>query len=280
MKKKFILIIVIAAIILALFLIPSSTYEKIFGKNNDDDQVNVQYPSDYLEVYMLNENDVLVGVKAYVDTIEEDVISQKFDCITNKTGKYKKSYETSINTNTTLIDYSIEDAVLCLNVSNEFLESEGRTTLEQLVWSFCDDEIKEVDILVDGKDINCLNGFYFDSLTKKMGINLTLESNYVFEVNHTTVIEYIDEEIRPVTYFYKDLNQCDFIVSKLFNDIYNNKEYDYVLNEESLIIDVVAELELTDNQKRSVEETIKYNLGVSNITIQGIESVLLEIISE
>ncbi len=280
MKKKFILIIVIAAIILALFLIPSSTYEKIFGKNNDDDQVNVQYPSDYLEVYMLNENDVLVGVKAYVDTIEEDVINQKFDCITNKTGKYKKSYETSINTNTTLIDYSIEDAVLCLNVSNEFLESEGRTTLEQLVWSFCDDEIKEVDILVDGKDINCLNGFYFDSLTKKMGINLTLESNYVFEVNHTTVIEYIDEEIRPVTYFYKDLNQCDFIVSKLFNDIYNNKEYDYVLNEESLIIDVAANLELTDNQKRSIEETIKYNLGVSNITIQGIESVLLEIISE
>lgn len=280
MKKKFILIIVIAAIILALFLIPSSTYEKIFGKNNDDDQVNVQYPSDYLEVYMLDENDVLVGVKAYVDTIEEDVINQKFDCITNKTGKYKKSYETSINTNTTLIDYSIEDSILCLNVSKEFLESEGRTTLEQLVWSFCDDEIKEVDILVDGKDINCLNGFYFDSLTKKMGINLTLESNYVFEVNHTTVIEYIDEEIRPVTYFYKDLNQCDFIVSKLFNDIYNNKEYDYVLNEESLIIDVAANLELTDNQKRSIEETIKYNLGVSNITIQGIESVLLEIISE
>jgi hypothetical protein len=280
MKKKFILIIVIAAIILALFLIPSSTYEKIFGKNKDDDQVNVQYPSDYLEVYMLNENDVLVGVKAYVDTIEEDVINQKFDCITNKTGKYKKSYETSINTNTTLIDYSIEDSILCLNVSNEFLESEGRTTLEQLVWSFCDDEICEVDILVDGKDINCLNGFYFDSLTKKMGINLTLESNYVFEVNHTTVIEYIDEEIRPVTYFYKDLNQCDFIVSKLFNDIYNNKEYDYVLNEESLIIDVAANLELTDNQKRSIEETIKYNLGVSNITIQGIESVLLEIISE
>jgi hypothetical protein len=113
-----------------------------------------------------------------------------------------------------------------------------------------------------------------------MGINLTLESNYVFEVNHTTVIEYIDEEIRPVTYFYKDLNQCDFIVSKLFNDIYNNKEYDYVLNEESLIIDVASNLELTDNQKRSIEETIKYNLGVSNITIQGIESVLLEIISE
>ena len=57
-------------------------------------------------------------------------------------------------------------------------------------------------------------------------------------------------------------------------------KYDYVLNEESLIIDVAANIDLTDNQKRSVEETIKYNLGVSNITIQGIESVLLEIISE
>jgi hypothetical protein len=53
-----------------------------------------------------------------------------------------------------------------------------------------------------------------------------------------------------------------------------------VLNEESLIIDIASNLELTDNQKRSIEETIKYNLGVSNITIQGIESVLLEIISE
>lgn len=280
MKKKLIFIILFALLILVLFLIPGETYKKIFGKGKDDNPTNNNYPTEYLEVYMLNDKDLLVGVKAYVDTVEEDVITQKFDCLTNKTGKFKNSYETSINTNTVLNDYNVENGVLSLDVSDEFLESEGRTTLEQLVWTYCNDDITEVDILVNGEQINCLNGFYFDSLTKKMGINLTLESNFIFETSHTTVIEYIDEEVRPVTYFYEDMEQCDFIVSKLFNDIYKSREYDYVLNTDSLVIDVAVEFELTDNQKKSVEETIKYNLGVSNITIQGIESVLLEITSE
>ena len=178
---------------------------------------------------------------------------------------------------TKLLDYNLDENVLTLNLSKEFLESEGRTTLEQIVWSFCDDNIKSVNLMVDGENINCLNGFYFDKLNKEMGINITYESGFVFESKTTTVIEYLGSIIKPVTYVYYDENECDFIVSKLLKDFYETKEYDYVVNKDSIIIDLQTDTLLSENTKKSIAETIKYNMEINNIQIQGLNQVLLEI---
>ena len=43
------------------------------------------------------------------------------------------------------------------------------------------------------------------------------------------------------------------------------------------MIDVGIEYELSEDLKKSIEETIKYNLNINNIKIMGLESVLLEI---
>ena len=279
MKKKIIFIIFLVILIVVLFLIPKETYRKIFGKNDEIPSNNELYEEKIL-VYMCNESDNLIGTYAYVSSIEEDIISQKFDILTKKTGAFKENYDTAVNTMASLISYECNEDVLTLNVSNEFLESEGRKTLEQMVWTFCDDNINEIELLVDGEEINSLNGFYFDKLTLNMGINLTCETNFMFEANTTTVIEYVGEVIKPVTYVYKDIDECDFIVSKLFSDIYNNKEYDYVLSSDSIIIDLAVDDALTENMKKSIVETIQYNMNINNIQVQGLNQVLLEIKDE
>lgn len=275
MKKKIIFIILLGLLIAVLFLIPKETYQKIFGQ---DKIRNEDLLKETILVYMCNQNEQIVGVNAYVEAVEEDIISQKFDIITKKTGEFKENYDTTINTKTSLLNYEINDHLLTLYVSNDILESEGRTTLEQLIWTFCDDEINEIVISVDDATINCLNNFQFDRLTKDLGINLCMETNYLFEASYTTIIEYQKDMIVPVTYFYLDMNECDFIVSKLFDsEIVMASGYDYELTLSSIIIDISSNAPLSDNLKQSIKETIKYNLGISNITIQGIDSVLLEI---
>lgn len=279
MKKKIIFIILLVILIAVLFLIPKDTYRKIFGKD-DDIQANIEENNEKILVYMCDENNQLVGVNAYVNSLEEDLINQKFDILTKKTGTFKNTYDTSINTMTSLISYELNNNVLSLNVSKEFLESEGRKTIEQIIWTYCNDEINEVKVLVEGELINSINGFYFDNLSIDMGINLTCETNFIFEAKTTTVIEYVDDLIRPVTYVYKDLDECDFIVSKLFNEIYNNREYDYVISTDSIIIDLAVETSLSENLKKSIVETINYNMNISNIQVQGLNQVLLEITEE
>ena len=149
MKKKILLIIFLAILIAILFIIPKDTYKKIFGKH-DDEVINVE---DYekIFVYMNNEDDKLIGVNAYVYSLEEDLIRQKFDVLTMQTGIFNEDYDTTINTFTKLIDYNIEGNVLELNLSSEFLNSESRNTIEQLVWTYCDDEISELRVSVENE---------------------------------------------------------------------------------------------------------------------------------
>ena len=116
MKKKIILIILIAILIAVLFLIPKDTYAKIFGKEDDTNTSYEEYEK--ILVYMCDENNILVGVNAYVNSIEEDYIRQKFDVLTKQTGTFSKSYDTTINTFTKIIDYKLENDIEITAVSD------------------------------------------------------------------------------------------------------------------------------------------------------------------
>ena len=57
----------------------------------------------------------------------------------------------------------------------------------------------------------------------------------------------------------------------------DNKEYDYVINNDLIIIDLSTDTSLSENTKKSIAETIKYNMDINNIQIQGLNQVLLEV---
>ena len=174
-------------------------------------------------------------------------------------------------------DYKIEDNKLILNVSEDILRSSGRLAIESLAWTFCNDEIKEVVLRVDENVVNLISDYQFNKISKEIGTNFTYETSYLFEADYTTVFFYENDLILPVTYFYKDINEYDFMISKIFSE--NNIEltdYTYTVDNENLVIQINDNITMSDSLKQTLEETVKLNFSVDAMTVNGIDTVLYE----
>lgn len=75
MKKKIIILAAIILLVATALLIPSSVYQKWFGKVPTDDK-NKDLPYRQV-VYVENEKGKLVGLQVPVESIAEDEIHQK-----------------------------------------------------------------------------------------------------------------------------------------------------------------------------------------------------------
>lgn len=274
-KKKLFVLLIIALLIGILFIIPRSTYEALFNKGsyiNDDNTKTEQ-----VLVFMKDKKGMVVGVKVDVDAIEEDEISQKFDILTLRENKDSK-YETYINTNTSLIEHVLENGVLTLNFTSDFNESNGRKAIEQLAWTYLKDGINRLEIKIEDKIVHKVNDFYFDEITKDIGINQTLETVFFDDVRCSTVISYENDVLVPVTYYYNNTNQYEYIMSKIFSDYAYKNEFDFTFNKDIVTISFNSDIEVTDELKETLNETLVYNFNVSCITLNGADQkVLLEI---
>ena len=191
--------------------------------------------------------------------------------------KIPQGYSSPITPSTVLNDYKIEDNKLILNVSEDILRSSGRLAIESLAWTFCNDEIKEVVLRVDENVVNLISDYQFNKISKEIGTNFTYETSYLFEADYTTVVFYENDLILPVTYFYKDINEYDFMISKIFSE--NNIEltdYTYTVDNENLVIQINDNITMSDSLKQTLEETVKLNFSVDAMTVNGIDTVLYE----
>ena len=212
-----------------------------------------------------------------VEEIEEDQIAQKWNLLTSQMNKIPQGYSSPITPSTVLNDYKIEDNKLILNVSEDILRSSGRLAIESLAWTFCNDEIKEVVLRVDENVVNLISDYQFNKISKEIGTNFTYETSYLFEADYTTVVFYENDFILPVTYFYKDINEYDFMISKIFSE--NNIEltdYTYTIDNENLVIQINDNITMSDSLKQTLEETVKLNFSVDAMTVNGVDTVLYE----
>lgn len=275
MKKKIILVVAVLAILITLICIPKTTYQKWFGKTPNDNPVDTN--KEYQTIFVVNEKNKLVGLKVPVEEIEEDQIAQKWNLLTSQMNKIPQGYSSPITPSTVLNDYKIEDNKLILNVSEDILRSSGRLAIESLAWTFCNDEIKEVVLRVDENVVNLISDYQFNKISKEIGTNFTYETSYLFEADYTTVVFYENDFILPVTYFYKDINEYDFMISKIFSE--NNIEltdYTYTIDNENLIIQINDNITMSDSLKQTLEETVKLNFSVDAMTVNGVDTVLYE----
>lgn len=275
MKKKIILVVAVLAILITLICIPKTTYQKWFGKTPNDNPVDTN--KEYQTIFVVDEKNKLVGLKVPVEEIEEDQIAQKWNLLTSQMNKIPQGYSSPITPSTVLNDYKIEDNKLILNVSEDILRSSGRLAIESLAWTFCNDEIKEVVLRVDENVVNLISDYQFNKISKEIGTNFTYETSYLFEADYTTVVFYENDFILPVTYFYKDINEYDFMISKIFSE--NNIEltdYTYTIDNENLVIQINDNITMSDSLKQTLEETVKLNLSVDAMTVNGVDTVLYE----
>ena len=275
MKKKIILVVAVLAILITLICIPKTTYQKWFGKTPNDNPIDTN--KEYQTIFVVDEKNKLVGLRVPVEEIEEDQIAQKWTLLTSQMNKIPQGYSSPITPSTVLNDYKIEDNKLILNVSEDILRSSGRLAIESLAWTFCNDEIKEVVLRVDENVVNLISDYQFNKISKEIGTNFTYETSYLFEADYTTVVFYENDLILPVTYFYKDINEYDFMISKIFSE--NNIEltdYTYTVDNENLVIQINDNITMSDSLKQTLEETVKLNFSVDAMTVNGIDTVLYE----
>jgi hypothetical protein len=275
MKKKIILVVAVLAILITLICIPKTTYQKWFGKTPNDNPIDTN--KEYQTIFVVDEKNKLVGLRVPVEEIEEDQIAQKWNLLTSQMNKIPQGYSSPITPSTVLNDYKIEDNKLILNVSEDILRSSGRLAIESLAWTFCNDEINEVVLRVDENVVNLISDYQFNKISKEIGTNFTYETSYLFEADYTTVVFYENDLILPVTYFYKDINEYDFMISKIFSE--NNIEltdYTYTVDNENLVIQINDNITMSDSLKQTLEETVKLNFSVDAMTVNGIDTVLYE----
>lgn len=277
MKKKILICIglFVLALLITAIAIPKKTYQKWFGKLPVDESPITQ--TEYQRIFVVNDKNKLVGVKVYVDKIEEDEIRQKWNLLTSSMDKIPSGYSSPITPTAILDHYEVENEKLVLYVSDDILRSAGKLATDSLAWTFCTNEIKEVILKVDDEQITTINDYRFRKISKDGGVNFTYETSYLLEADYSTIVYYQDETIYPVTYFYNPQQQCDFLINKIMQKTSNQPvTYEYELANNCLVIKFESISELDEPTKNSLEQTVLLNLDVDKLTINGNDITLYE----
>lgn len=278
MKSK-IKIIILAFVLLLVGVacaIPKTTYEKWF---NNDKQEELTSNIETKLVYVKNKNGLLVGLEVPVKEENEDEIIQKWNLLTVHSDNIPSGYSTTLNKNTSLDSYKINDSILELNVSSDITSSEGRITVESLAWTYINDEIKEVKLFVDGLEVKEINNYLIRKIDKNIGVNLEYETNYLYEANATTLVYYEQDYILPVTYLHLEEDVCSYIVEKTYNMYQKDEEvwkYEYTLTEESLEVNFTEELEVEQRVLLTLSHSFDLNLDIVNLSINNSNSNLYQ----
>lgn len=236
-----------------------------------DENNNIEQPTNYQRIFVVNEKNKLVGVNVPVNQIEEDQITQKWNLLTSNMNLIPTGYSSPITPSTLLESYTIENAILTMNVSEDIIRSAGKLAIDSLAWTFCNEEIKEVLLKVEDKVVTDINEYSFTKIRKENGTNYTYETAYLLESDYTTIIYYQDDTILPVTYFYDSkIKECDYLISKVLTaSALDTLTYKYELVDNRMKIDFSDLTALSDPLRESLEATLCFNFDIDSITING-----------
>ena len=269
-NKKRLLIILGSVVIVALILlsIPKNVYQKVFFKDPDIIDVQVNENKPYKVVYVLSEEDKLVGIKVQVEEELEDEISQKWELLTSKVASYPLGFYSPIETSTVLEKYEIYQNQLTLCLSEDFLNSDGKKALASIAWTFCNDDVEEIVIKVNNEKLRNLKNYTFDKIDRSINVNYKFETSYLFEADFITVLHDEDEMSIPVTYFFKDVKSLDYLVSKILpEEIVSNNAYKCSIEDNKFSLDLAVDLVLSTDEIDNLKETLLLNYDVDSISI-------------
>lgn len=275
-KIKIIIIVFVLLLVGVAAAIPKTTYEKWFNKDDVTIEENDQQMTKL--VYVKNEQGLIVGLEVPVAEILEDDIVQKWNLLTKDISLLPSGYSSAIHKDTILNSYEIKGSVLEMHVSPEITSSDGRSTVETLAWTFGNDEITEVKLFVNNTQVRQINNYTISKITKEVGINLDYETSYLLESTATTIIYCENEYLLPVTYFHLEDDVCSYILEKAYklSDDEKTWNYEYELNEDSVVINFADNLELNERVLMTLTYSFDMNFNVSKLSINNSEKILYE----
>ena len=258
---------------LIALIIPKSTYQKWFGKKQNED--NLTYN---LLVYVEDSNNRVVGVSVPVKELEEDQIRQKWELLTINNSSLPENYKSSLPSDATLESYELIENELKIYTTESIKNANGRKAMESIAWTFIDDDIEYVSIYVEEQLIDTFGEYRFKQINKQNGINFNYETLYLYESNATTMIYYEDELIVPVTYFHLEDDVCNYIVKKALEENEVSEQYNYTYEDSILTLDFVDASLLTANQITTIVESVEFNLKVDSLNINNNENIFYQVV--
>ena len=270
MKKRLSIILGSLMVVgVVLLSIPKDVYSKILNnQSNIIEEPNNSYV--YKTVYVLSKNNELVGLNVKVDDANTDDIVSKWDLLTSRVNTLPLGYHSPIETSTTLTKYELLQNKLTLVLSEDFLNSEGKNALASIAWTFCNEDIEEVVIKVNNEKLSLLKDYYFTKIDKTINVNYCYETSYLFESSHVTIVHMENELLKPVTYFFKDSEMFDFIVSKIFDEeLIENNAVAYELEDKELTVSLACDDVLTEEEIKELRYAVMLNFDIKTFVISN-----------
>ena len=261
-------------------------------------QEQIVYSSEeYYAVYAFHESDNLV--KTYVKKGEEsNPIQAIFEILTTKSNQLPVGTTSLVSPMATLNDYHLENGVLTLNVSPEFLDytaDEEQDLLSSLVWTYTElVDVDKVKFEIGGEPVSNLNGTLPVSrgLDRSMGINLELDTTNFDETQLVTLYFVTDDSkdglLVPVTRLIPaSTDPVTYAVSALFQGPVNQNYVSVFDQETTLLSDPVISDGLVslnfsselyyDSQQTKVSSTMLKQLVMTLTELDDIEMVSVSI---
>lgn len=255
----------------------------------------------YHSIYLLNKN-ILVETKI-VSNNETDILDQIKDIIASLTINSPKSkyiddaYSPLIPQNTKVLNMTLENNLLKINFSKEFLNVNKDTeekVIESLIYSLTKlDEVKEIMIFVENEKLDCLPISKKKlplTLNKSFGINKVYNVNNVFTMDVLNLYYYtnINDEYHlvPVSIFTNDSkDKIEIIIEELKSSPIhqsnlmsflssNAKVLDYEIKENTIRLEFSSYLldnffndSLIEEVKYAISKSLEDTLGVTDVNL-------------
>ena len=221
--KRKILLFSLIIVVLGIYILfnkkelPNTTYQNV---NND-------------YVYLLDNDNYLVRTNQYVDSDSElNNIKEKINyLIINSKNNIliNNNYQPLIPENTRIIDLKIDNDILKINFSKEFLNVNAKNEekmIEALIYTLTEsNNINGIMLFVDGSILDKLpnsNNVLPPLLTRDYGINKTYNLNSYKNVNHTTIYYIKNHNYLPVTFINNDSKEkIEVIIEELKSNSLN-----------------------------------------------------------
>lgn len=247
--KKILITTLLLLVALILYSFPKELKEHINIKENNKN------------IYLIDDNNFVAMTKIHIDknTINEEIENTIKSLTINNKEKASKNFKKTIPENTKLLNYKIEDNLLKINFSKEFLNLPNNNeikVIESLIYSLTD--IKGIDkiiIYVENEKLdkipntNIKLGLYLD---RSFGINKIYDIN---NINNT----------KEVTTYYlsKNENEYYYIPVTLITN-----------SNESAINIIIKNLKTTPVNNQNLISHLNYQIELTNYEINEQEIIL------
>ena len=273
--------------------------------NNNQIAQNVEYVSvDNTPIYLMNPDNYVV--RTSIATKEKEplaLVKEMIDALTignEKQDYIPKHFSSVIPENTKLLDVSLEDGLLKIDFSKEFLNTTKEMEeimIEAIVYTLTEiDEIDKIMIFVEGTKLEVLpqsNIKLPNTLDRSYGINKVYDITSLKDLTKTTIY-YIGEfndliYYVPITKIENDNgnNKIEIIIDELKSSpIYETNLMSYLAS--SVKLESYEELEnqvilsfnneiFDDFKEQNILEEVKYSISLSIEDTLNVEEVIFKV---